>query len=636
MTNQRLAEAFMGTRLEQIMEQVKNFPQEPGCYLMKDAHGKIFYIGKAVNLRNRVQNYFSGSDTRAFVSFLAEILYSIETIVVRNQTESLLLERTLIKKHQPEYNILLKDDKNYIVLRLDTKKHQDRDPLHLRYPRLEIVRKVKNDQARYFGPYPSAQKLRTTLRLINRFFKLRTCADKVIDNRSRPCIQYQIGRCPAPCVKDVPNYFDEIANVALFLQGKSEEIVKRLKQQMFKAAEEEDFENAAQFRDQIHAVETSVASQAVASGSSSQMDVFGSLLRNGLLAITRLTIRDGAVTGHQNEIFSTHHFPVEELLSSYLSQLYVAMDAGTLPHELVLDIPLEEDAEVLALAIGEKSGRAVRITVPQRGRKCALLKIAKRNAELALAEHLRVLLSQNSSLVSLKKFLDLPVLPKVIECFDISLFQGSDAVASKVCFVDGKADKTKYRQFNIQTVDGMDDFAMLYEAISRRLKRGIEDKDLPDLLLVDGGKGQLSSALKACEDCGIDLSKSRMTVAGIAKARLLKASKDDMVRSAERIFLPGEALPRELPLHSPERHLVERIRDEAHRFAIERHRKKRAQRSISSVLDSIPGIGDERRKLLLRKFGSVAHIAGASVDEIAALKGISKALALLIHDRLKG
>jgi len=624
----------MNSRIQHLLERIKDFPEEPGCYLMKNARGHIFYIGKAINLKNRVLNYFTNSDTRPFVSFLSDILYDIETIVVRNQTESLILERTLIRKHKPEYNVLLKDDKNYILLKLDNKKRPVNAPRHLRYPRLEIVRKAKNDQARYFGPYPSANQLRTTLGLINKFFNLRTCSDKVIDNRHRPCIQYQIGRCPAPCIQEIPHYSQEISNVSLFLQGKTDEITQRLKSQMFKAAEDENFETAARLRDQIEAVQESVAKQAVAGARKSNQDVFGTYHRHGFLAITRLMIRRGAVIEHQNHVFETHEFPANELLSSYLSQLYLVMDATQVVREIILDTALLEDADAIQQILNQRTHHPVSITWPKRGQKAALLKIAQRNAELALKEHMHHLTSQAAAVVALQKFLELKEPPYIMECFDISLFQGTDAVASKVCFVDGKAHKSDYRIYNIKTVEGMDDFAMLYEAICRRLKQGILDNKLPDLLLVDGGKGQLNSAIKACVDCGIDLAQSTMKVASIAKARVDKNAKDEIKRSAERIFLPGESEARQLPEHSPERYLVERIRDEAHRFAIERHRKKRSTRTMTSVLDTIAGIGPQRRKNLLRHFGSIKKLKEASVEELVTVPGISLELAITVHRSL--
>lgn len=617
----------MENKLQTLFERIKNLPEEPGCYLMKNAQGHIFYIGKAINLRARVLNYFNGSDNRAFVSFLSDILAEIDTIVVRNQSESLLLERALIKKHQPEYNVLLKDDKNYILLRLAVQKSETKFAKHLRYPRLEIVRKAKNDQAQYFGPYPSANHLRTTLRLINKFFRLRTCGDKVIDNRSRPCIQYQIGRCPAPCVQEITNYQQEMSNVALFLQGQTEEILLRLKKQMWQAAHDEHFENAAHLRDQINAVKTSLIKQAVSSSTLIDQDIFGAFLRNGFLALSQLKVRKGSLIGHTNQVFSTHNFPVAELLSSYLSQNYLPLEKNDLPQEILLDSNFSDENQALAALLSERTGSNIKFLAPQRGKKNDLVKIAQRNAQVALEEELRKLLTQNSSLVALKNFLDLSELPKVIECFDISLFQGTDAVASKVCFVDGKADKTRYRQYNIKSVEGMNDFAMLYEAISRRLKRGIIDDDLPNLLLVDGGKGQLNAALQACHDSKIDLLQHKMTVAGIAKSRVEKNTGADLRRSAERIFLASESEARMLPEHSAEKHLVERIRDEAHRFAIERHRKRRSARTFSSALDSIPGIGAQRRKMLLRHFGSIKEISKASVEELCQVKGISKELA---------
>lgn len=618
-----------------VLERIQHLPTEPGCYLMKDHRGKIFYIGKAINLRNRVKSYFTGQDTREFVSWLSHLLADIETIVVRNNIEALVLEQTLIRKHKPKFNILLKDDKNFILLRLakpsGVKKHD-------LFPRLEIVRQSKHDGARYFGPYPSASQLRTTVHLINKHFQLRTCPDNVIDNRTRPCIQYQIGRCLAPCVYDVPGYHDELHNVTLFLTGQTKEIAKRLTHKMWLLSQQENYEAAALVRDQIEAVQVSLTSQAVSNAQRRiNQDVIATYRKGSYLEIVKLIIRKGQTIGSSHYPFDEQTFPTPELLTSFLYQLYAPLEPEHIPHELLLADDIGEDKTALAETLSTQKGSQVKVLVPTKGKTRALVNIALKNAQLALEERMRTKQANQDSVIALQRFLGLGVAPKVIECFDISLFQGTDAVASQVCFVNGEPDKSRYRNRNIKTVEGTDDFAMLYEAIYRRLKRGLTDDDLPNLLLVDGGKGQLGVALAACKDLGIPVSKEGLYVAGIAKARIIKDTlqSESIQHSSERLFIPGVKDPLLLLPHTAERYLVERIRDEAHRFAITAHRAKRSKRTLTSELDTLKGIGPKRKKQLLTHFGSPAKVLHASLEELQQVPGFSASLAQTIIDQLK-
>lgn len=525
------------------MIQFDTYPELPGCYLMRDKAGKVFYVGKAINLRSRIRSYFSGQDTRAFVSWLDQILDRIDVTVVRNNTEALLLERSLIQKYKPKFNILLRDDKNFISLRLA--KPSLTGKLHERFPRLEIIRKPKADKARYFGPYPSATKLRETVHQIDKYFKLRTCSDKMIDNRSRPCVQYQIGRCWAPCVLDVPNYEQELENIILFLKGQTGEIQKRLEKNMWQAVSEENFERAAQIRDQIQAVQDSTQKQAAYTlAKKTNEDIYGVARQAGYLEIVRLPVRLGRVLEAEHYGFENQEFPTTELLSGFLSQFYAVLPESEGPDQIILP----ENIESMGL----------NIKCPKRGQLKDLLDMATQNAEHALKECLRRLESHQDALKALQKCAGLAQLPKMIECFDVSLFQGTDSMASQVCFVEGIPDKSRYRKYHIKTVQGTDDYASLREVLLRRLKKG----DYPDLLLVDGGKGQLSVAMAVVKDLGIKLA-----VAGIAK-------------DPERLFLPNVKNPIVLKEHTQERYLLERIRDEAHRFAITSHRTKRAKRIL--------------------------------------------------------
>jgi excinuclease ABC subunit C len=615
-------------RRERLAERVRTLPLEPGCYLMKDRAGEIFYVGKAASLRDRVRGYFSGSDTRQFVDWLDDILDEIEFVVVRNEKEALLLERTLVRQHQPRFNVKLRDDKNFIHLRLETRPAADDAPRRRKFPRVEVVRNPRDDGARYFGPYHSATSVRQTLRVLNRHFQLRTCRDTVIENRARPCLQHQIGRCPAPCVYGVPDYGERVNEAALFLSGHTKELEKKLRSRMSEMSEKEEFEIAAKVRDQLEAVSASLDDQVVTEVEKrNDLDVIAAQRSGSLLVMVRVIVRDGRMQGSETHTFDKAEFPTEELVSSWMSQFYEKMDV---PDEILVDLDLGADGRALAETLGAD------IRVPQRGHGRRLMEIAQKNAVLAAQDILRKKDTREKGLESLQKRLDMPRLPRIIECFDISLFQGTDAVASQVCFRDGQPDKSRYRRYNIRTVDGTDDFKMLYEAVSRRLKRG----ELPDLLIVDGGKGQLQVALAACKDAGIKVGGEGMYVASIAKARSFTDERPDTPReerenaddeelqmSPERLFVPNVKDPLVLRPHTAERFLVEQVRDEAHRFAIVGHRGKRKRRTLRSILDDVNGIGPKKRKALLVALGSVEGIRAATVDDIAAVDGIGKALA---------
>ncbi|MES2503690.1 MAG: excinuclease ABC subunit UvrC [Myxococcota bacterium] len=531
--------------------QFDSFPEAPGCYLMKNKAGKIFYVGKAINLRNRIRSYFTGQDTRAFVGWLDRILDKIEVVVVRNDTEALLLEQTLVQLHNPKYNILLKDDKRFISLRLARPK--EKGALHAKFPRLEIVRKPNKDNARYFGPYPSATKLRETVAQINKHFKLRTCSDRVIDHRDRPCIQHDMGRCLAPCVFPVTEYAGEMDNVGLFLKGQTREVEKRLQVLMWQAVESEQFERAAQIRDQVKAIKDSTTGQTTHRLSKRENeDIYGVARQAGYLEIVRLPVRAGRVEGAEHYAFDEQEFPTRDLFSGFLSQFYANLPSEDWPHQVVCPLVLVEGDSGLPTS-GEGFPK---IVTPQRGPLKTLLEIAEQNARHALEERLKRIQSHEDSLEALRKCAEMQAIPRVIECFDVSLFQGTDAVASQVCFIDGVPEKSRYRKYNIKTVEGTDDYAMMREVLTRRLKKG----DFPDLLLVDGGKGQLGVALAVAKDAGLELN-----IAAIAK-------------DPERLFLPNRKDGIMLKEHSKERYLLERIRDEAHRFAITTHRAKRQKR----------------------------------------------------------
>jgi excinuclease ABC subunit C len=617
-----------------LQEKLEHLPSDPGVYLMKDRSGAIVYVGKAVNLRNRVRSYFNRSgDERAFVALLDELLGDLETIVVRSEKEALLLESELIKKHKPRFNVMLRDDKSFICLRLDERSS---------WPRLEVVRAAQvkggpgragldgHEGVRHFGPYSSASSIRETLRLINRHFQLRTCSDRQMElcaRRQRPCMQYQIGRCPGPCIGAITPeaYRSHVRDVILFLEGKEATVAERIRARMLEASERMHFEAAARLRDQLKAVGRSLEKQRmVAAEEEVDRDVLGFHREADRLLFYLLYVRRGRLTGGRTFPFTGQEFPTEELIASFVD-LYYGGEA-LIPDEILLPIELE-DAEATELWLSEKRGRKVAVRTPRRGSKAELVDIAMRNAENAFIEHRHTKEELASLLGRLQRALGLRKPPRRIECYDISIFQGSSAVGSKVSFLDGEADRSQYRRFRIKSVSGTDDFAMLYEVLTRRVRQG----DLPDLFLIDGGKGQLASAAAALKDAGVDAD-----VASLAKSRALEGDASTPVEhSPERVFVLGRKDPVALRQNSPELFLLARLRDEAHRFAITYHRLLRNRRTLRSALEDIPGVGAARRKALLKHFGSLKRLREAAPEAIGEVDGIGPGLAAQIHAALR-
>jgi excinuclease ABC subunit C len=610
----------MDAKLEAKLD---TLPTEPGVYLMKDRQGEIIYVGKAVNLRNRVRSYFTRTgDTRAFVSLLDRFLGDIETVLVHNEKEALLLENELIKKHKPRFNVLLKDDKQYISLRLDRTQT---------YPRLEVVRRYQKDGARYFGPYSSASSIRETLRIINRFFHLRTCTDHVLANRKRPCLLHQIGRCPAPCVYPVPEheYRKSVDEVILFLEGKAGELVDGLRARMKQASGELKFEEAARIRDQLLAIERSLERQKVATTDFKDQDVFAAHREGDRLLVYVLYVRQGRLNGGMAFPLGSQEFPDEELLPSFVNLYY---DQGNfVPEEVLLPLDIEE-REGLEALLTERKGDKVRVMVPKRGEKRDLVEMAQKNAEQAVLERRRTKDETEVVLRRLQERLHLRNLPRRIECFDISHFQGASIVASQVAATDGEIDKSRYRRYRIKTLEKQDDFASMHEVITRRLKRGQEEADMPDLLVIDGGKGQLASALAAAKDLGVE----GVDIISLAKSRDLEVHDRDeeSARSPERVFIPNRKDPIVLRQNSAELYLLARLRDEAHRFAITFQQKSMRKNNFHSVLEDIPGVGDTRKKLLLRHFGSLKRVREADIEALAEVLGPT--VAERVHAALHG
>jgi excinuclease ABC subunit C len=683
-------------------------PEQPGCYLMKDRRGRIFYVGKAVDLRARLRQYFTQTDTRDFVPLLGRILADVETIVTRNEKEALLLENQLIKQHQPRFNVKLRDDKNFLVLRLDARE---------KYPRLEVTRRIGQDGARYFGPYHSATSCRETLRVVNRHFQLRTCSDKDMASRKRPCLQYQIKRCPGPCVYPVPEseYGQQVDDVTLFLQGRDKVLLDRLRERMHTAAAGEEFERAAQVRDQLQAVERTLTDQKVVSSTPVDQDVFGLYREGDRLEIAVLHVRQGKLLGRRTFSFHDQTFPDEESLSSFVGLYY---DLGSyVPDEVLLPIELA-DAETHAEALRERperqsqsDGRKVDVLHPVRGARKALVELAQKNAETAFHESRTKEDDALAALEKLQKRLRLHRLPRRIECYDISHFAGTLTVASMVVLTDAQTDKSAYRKFKVRSA-GNDDFQSMYEVMTRRFtraKQGDKGWDAPDLVVIDGGKGQLGAAMAALQDLGISttgenaqdiiaLAKERTSFARrLPKSRAERAAakreaaaakraaknqtteatlpeepamaaeielqameaeapasppppspkgeglapadrpggegapKRETVEMPDRVFLPRIKDPIRLASNTAELFLLARIRDEAHRFAITFQRDLRRKQATRSALRDIPGIGGTRAKALLRHLGSLRAVKQASVDDLAAAPGMSKAAAEAVH-----
>ena len=596
---------------------VEQAPEHPGVYLMKDAAGEVVYVGKAKSLRARLKQYLHGQDERFFVHFLGGVLGDIELVLTGSAKEALLLENELIKQHQPRYNVKLKDDKRFIHLRIGGR--------HA-FPRLEVVRKPAKDKARYFGPYASASSARATLRQVNRYFKLRTCSDQVFRNRSRPCLEHQIKRCPAPCVLPVEqaDYGQHIDDVAMFLDGRGVALLDELRGRMTAAAQNEDFEHAAMLRDQWRAVQRSLERQnTVILGSRRDLDAIGLHREGARVAIAVLRFRSGTLLGARGYALPGQEFPDADVLGGFLRNYYEL--GHEIPDDVLLPCPIdthEAMAEWLSDVRRARGGaeRAVKIAVPARGTKKRLVAAAQDNAAQVFADRLRQGGAQQA-LVGLRSKLGLRAHPQRIECYDISNIQGTDPVASMIVFEDGEPAKKEYRSFRIRSGDTPNDFAMMYEVLTRRFSRGLrEGTRLPDLVVVDGGMGQLKMAVAALSDLGVH----DVEVCGLAKART-QASDDDgrAKRSPERVFMPGNPHPVVMKQTSDEVHLLERVRNEAHRFAITFHRKRRAKRILTSELDGIAGVGPSRRTALLRAFGSVKNLREAGVKEIASVEGVS-------------
>ncbi|HPH64609.1 MAG TPA: excinuclease ABC subunit UvrC [Kofleriaceae bacterium] len=684
-------------------EILDRIPTDPGVYLFKDKAAKVVYVGKAKNLRTRVRQYFRpGGDERYFVAagFLGRAVVDIETIVVTAEKEALLLENHLIKQHQPKFNVKLRDDKQYLVLRLE-KPRRSATNKTMQYPRVQVVRNIRDDDAQYFGPYHSATSARQTLRILNRHFQLRTCTDHVLESRGKVCLQYQIKRCVGPCALpvDPQAYADQVDDVAMFLSGKDKELTDRLRARMLARADAEDFEAAAALRDSIGAVERTLARQDMVQDDFIDQDVWGLYRQADAVEVAVLFVRSGKLVGRRTFMQRDQELPDTDVIAEHVQQYYATQTF--VPDEVVVGVVLDASA-ALAEWLSSMRGRKVRVIEPQRGQRARLVELADKNAAASAVSRRGRDDDAQAILQKLQERLGLARLPRRIECFDIAHIQGRETVASMVTFVDGVPAKNLYRKFKVKSV-GNDDFASMYEVLSRRFRRAAEvqrlggvdagavlakddeldasatdatdanepdtdeatrdlpktakDNELddasdistteldadtaladkispwmaPDLLVVDGGKGQLGMAIAALTDQGFEFGERGLDVISLAKERDLQSGE-----APDRVYLRNVKDPIALRQNSPELYVLARLRDEAHRFANTFHRARRSKAALRSELDDIPGIGPTRRKKLLAHFGSVRGVRAATEEQLRRVPGMTAAAAAAIKAAFGG
>ncbi len=611
-----------------MRDKLAQLPESPGVYLFRDGDEQIIYVGKAVSLKNRVRSYFSAAAERdAKVRAMMERARDFEYITTDSEVEALILEANLIKEHRPRYNIILKDDKSYPYIKVTTNEQ---------FPRVFITRRVVKDGARYFGPYTQVGAVHETLKLLNRIFPLRTCKQQVLAPRSRPCLNQHIKRCLGPCCDLVTpeEYRKLVDGVLLFMEGKQEDLVQGLRRRMGEAVENLEFERAAELRDQLQAVERVMERQKIVAADHNDRDVLAMARGQDDACVMMFFVRGGKLIGREHFIVEgTSDMGRDEVLTGFIKQYYLR--AEFVPREVLIEDVLAGEVEVLERWLSDKRGGRVYLVCPQRGDKKRLVELAGRNALLVLQEvEAGRAVRKNElqkAMEQLAEALELNTLPLRMECYDISNTQGTEPVASMVVFEEGKPVPQQYRRFKIKTVTGPDDFASMREVLNRRLARGQEERELvntgqmssrdakfhrfPDLVVVDGGKGQLSSAIAAFEEQGF----SYIPVCGLAKEE-------------ELVFLPGRSEPVRLSESSPALKMLQRLRDEAHRFAVTYHRRLRGRRNLKSMLEEIDGIGAVRRRELLKAFGSVEKIQAAELAELAAVPGMNHRSARAVYD----
>ncbi len=586
-----------------------------GCYLFKDGGGRVVYVGKAKSLRSRVRSYFSraGSDGRNLLPLLLRAVADVETVVTDTEKEAAILENELIKQHQPRFNVKLRDDKDFLCLKLD---------LRQLWPRLEPVRRPKADGARYFGPYHSATAARRMLRLVGKHFQLRTCSNAELGARKRPCLQYQIKRCPAPCVLAVEpeHYAEQVRAVVLFLDGRHDELSGELRRRMQRAAQNLEYELAAMYRDQLRAVESTRQAQRIVHVGRVDQDVVGLWQEAGMSEVVLMLVRRGRVVETRSFSLGSSELPADEAVSGFLAQYYGdGGRAGPLPDEIV--VPLRPDAAGgIEQWLSERRGSRVRLVAPKSGVRAKLLELAADNAAHAFVEKQRAKDEIQARLEELQKKLRLPTVPRLVECCDISHLGGGDAVGAIAVLREGQLERQGYRSFKVKTTRTGDDYAAMYEVLARRFRRGRDEAsgwELPDLMVVDGGRGQLGVALAAAGDLGLH----DLVVVGLAKERTSQSGAE----LVDRVYLPGQKNPIALRPGSASLYFLAQVRDEAHRFANRGRKKRGKKRRLRSELEDIRGIGPVARKALLRELGSVRAIRRASDEQILAVPRVTRA-----------
>jgi len=597
-----------------LNDKLSGTPNDPGVYLMKDAEGKVIYVGKAKNLKKRLSSYFKQSGQKEFrqidlkTRVLVKKVLSFDTIITRTEKEALILESNLIKQYRPRYNVILKDDKRYPSLRLDIKSQ---------YPSLNIVRKIEKNGAQYFGPFSSSQAVRQTLKIIHKTFKLRKCKTKELKQRSRPCLNYQIGACLAPCCLNVDNktYNEIVKEVILFLKGRTPELIKKIKKQMTSAARDQDYERAAVLRDKIFALEKILEKQVAVTTDFKDRDVIAIADSPEISLIALLFVRGGYLVGKMHFSFTKTISTKAEMVSAFIRQYYEK--THFIPQEVLVPIPLEDTCviEDWLTAINQKK---VRILYPIRGEKTQLVKMAAHNAQNSLKD---LTVSNDAAIdisVRLQKRLRMDKMPERIECFDNSSISGTEPVAGMVVFENGKPNKSLYRKYKIKTVNKQDDYAYMAEILTRRYGKGEKSKPYPDLLIVDGGKGHLNIAVSIIKKFKLE---KNFEIIGIAKKDAARGETND------KVYQLGRANPVNFGREGDLLLFLQKIRDEAHRFAIFFHRKRRDKKSIHSVFDTVSGIGKKRKEILLKHFGTIDRISKATLEELISLPGIDRKIA---------
>ena len=592
---------------------VDSLPGRPGVYRMLGEEGEILYVGKARNLKNRVGSYFQPSNVQPKVHALVAKTANMEVTITNSEIEALLLEYNLIKKHRPRFNVVLRDDKSFPYLHVETK-HE--------FPRLSFYRGSRKEPGRYFGPYPSAGAVRDTLQQIQKLFRLRNCEDSYFANRSRPCLQYQIQRCTGPCVGLISkeSYAGDVGAAIKVLEGRNDEVREDLGRRMDAAAEKLDFEGAAQLRDQLAKLKAVQSQQIVTADIDQDADVIAIAAANNEYCVALMFVRAGRSLGSTTFFPKAPYAEVQEVLSAFVAQYYMEREA---PPEIIVEQEFEE-MDLLETTFASQSSHKVRITASVRGIRARWLEMMHNNAEQALNMRRLARAGIETSLEDVRDAFDLEETPQRLECFDISHTSGTDTVASCVVFGLEGPMKSDYRRFNISGIAPGDDYAAMHQALTRRYKR-VKDGEIvkPDILLIDGGKGQLGEAAMVLEELGV----GGITLIGVAKGVDRRAGQ-------EQLFLLGQDTPTILPPDSRALHLIQRVRDEAHRFAIAGHRRKRAKRHSQSILETIPGLGPVKRRELLKQFGGLQGILRAGIDDFVQIRGLGRDLAEVIYEHL--